>query len=220
MNTLIPLSNRRPLRSRGAGWAQGLARLLCRSRLSPNGISLLGLGFSLAGFAFLALSASLVASPFFLLAAAATIQLRLLCNLMDGLVAIEGGRRSSTGDLYNEAPDRLEDVLFLVGAGIAAAASQPWALILGFFAAIAAVGTAYIRVFGVSLGQPQNFCGPMAKPQRMFFLTIGCLGTFVERLMGAPDRILPLMLAIILAGSFLTIVRRLRRLTLQLKEQS
>ena len=42
------------------------------------------------------------------------MQLRLLCNMMDGLVAVEGGLKSKAGDLFNEAPDRIEDVILLV----------------------------------------------------------------------------------------------------------
>ena len=52
--------------------------------------------------------------------AAVCVQLRLLCNLLDGMVAIEGGKQSPTGMLYNEFPDRVADSLFLVALGYAA----------------------------------------------------------------------------------------------------
>lgn len=29
---------------------------------------------------------------------------RLLCNLLDGMVAVEGGKRSKSGELYNDVP--------------------------------------------------------------------------------------------------------------------
>ena len=41
-----------------------------------------------------------------LLLAAAGIQLRLLCNLLDGMLAVEEGFKSKTGDIYNDLPDR------------------------------------------------------------------------------------------------------------------
>jgi phosphatidylglycerophosphate synthase len=44
------------------------------------------------------------------------IQLRLLCNLLDGMVAIEGGFKTKTGEIFNELPDRLSDALILIGA--------------------------------------------------------------------------------------------------------
>ncbi len=53
-------------------------------------------------------------------------QLRLICNLLDGLVAVEGGRGGADGAFWNEVPDRVSDILFLGAAGVAA--GQPgWA---------------------------------------------------------------------------------------------
>lgn len=207
---------RRPLRSRETGWARGLARFLRRTPLTPNAISILGIVFSGIGFTCLALTVSRFDSPVLFLIAAGMVQLRLLCNLMDGLVAIEGGRRSPTGDLFNEAPDRMEDALFLAGAGIAAS-FHPWGLTLGWLSALAALATAYVRVLGVSLGADQDFSGPFAKPQRMFFLTVGCLGAFFEAVLRVPGRVLPFVLALIAAGSLLTLARRLARLHTNLK---
>ena len=45
------------------------------------------------------------------------IQARLICNLLDGLVAVEHGRGGPCGPLWNELPDRLADALFLIAAG-------------------------------------------------------------------------------------------------------
>ena len=46
---------------------------------------------------------------------------------------------------------------------------------LGWFGALAAALTAYVRVFGGSLGFAQDFRGPMAKQQRMAVLTAACV---------------------------------------------
>mgnify|MGYP002639207002 CR=1 FL=1 len=107
--------NRRPLRTRSAQWASLVAAWVGRKGVTPNVISVIGVGF-----------AALAAAIFLcwpgiwgLVAAACAIQLRLLCNMLDGMVAIEGGKKSSSGDLYNEFPDRLEDSLILVAAGYA-----------------------------------------------------------------------------------------------------
>jgi phosphatidylglycerophosphate synthase len=98
------------------------------------------------------------------------VQLRLLCNLLDGMVAVEGGRKSKVGALYNEVPDRIADSLFIVSLGYAIAV--PW---LGWFGALAAAVTAYIRVLGGTFDLAQDFRGPMAKQHRMAVLTLGCL---------------------------------------------
>ncbi len=49
------------------------------------------------------------------LLAACLIQLRLLANMFDGMVAIEQGRQSPLGELYNEIPDRVSDAFILIG---------------------------------------------------------------------------------------------------------
>jgi phosphatidylglycerophosphate synthase len=197
------IANRRPLKSRQTGWATALARLLLRMPLTPNAVSVMGIGFAAAGGACLVLAPQ---HPWLWLGAAAFIQLRLLANLMDGLVAVEGARKSPTGALFNEFPDRIEDSLLLVAAGYAAA--QP---VLGWVAALLAMGTAYVRALGASLGLPQDFCGPMAKQHRMALLTLGAMASLVAPVLAA-------VLAIICGGAAVTAVRRLLREARSLKE--
>jgi phosphatidylglycerophosphate synthase len=169
-------------------------------------------------------AASLIAVPHvanpprvaLLVAAAILIQLRLLANLMDGLVAIEGGRRTATGDLYNEIPDRVADVLILVGGGYATT-WLGWGDALGWAAATAAVLTAYARVLGGSLGATQHFVGPMAKPQRMAVLTAACLASVVEVRFDYSGRVLTVALCVVVAGSLLTFARRTRLTAMELR---
>src|SRR6478735_7939839 len=149
-------TGRRPLKSRETRWARVLAQALVARRVSPNAISVWGMVFATAGAAAL-LFRGLRAPDcwLLLLIGVGGIQLRLLCNLLDGMVAVEGGLKGKAGDLYNEAPDRYADVILLVAAGYAAAA--PW---LGWIASTFAVMTAYVRALGASLSQGQDFCGP------------------------------------------------------------
>ena len=86
------------------------------------------------------------------------------------MVAIEGGKQSPLGMLYNEFPDRIADSLLIVALGYVI--SLPW---IGWLGALAAMATAYIRVFGGALGLAQDFRGPMAKQHRMAVMTAGCL---------------------------------------------
>src|SRR5688572_18355485 len=118
----IDTSGRRPLKTRGWPFFQKLAAWLARTGVSPDAISLSSIIFGgLAGLALVTTSATegwQLRLCFF--AAAACIQLRLIANLLDGMVAVEGGKGGPTGDLWNEAPDRVADVMILTGAGYAA----------------------------------------------------------------------------------------------------
>jgi len=203
-------ANRRPLTSRSAGWARFLAGALARSGVAPNTISVISILFGIAGAYLLACYP--VGLP--LIAAAACAQLRLLCNLLDGMVAIEGKRQSATGALFNEIPDRVADTLFIVGLGYAVQAP-----VLGWFGALAAAVTAYIRVLGGSLGLPQDFRGPMAKQQRMAVLTGGCALGAVESYVNGTHWALTAAAWIIAAGSAVTCATRTVAIARRLKER-
>src|SRR5262245_35071406 len=197
--------SRRPLKSRQRGWAIALAGMLARAGVSPNAISLASIGFAaVAAAALLATpAAGTVFQVVLWVVAILGIQLRLLCNLLDGMVAVEGGRGSRSGEVFNDAPDRLADVLIIVAAPYAL--SWPaWGSLLGWVAAMLAVLTAYVRVLGRSLGLPQDFSGPMAKQHRMALLTAACLGSIVEGLsFGSRSWVLGVGLVVIAVGSLL-----------------
>ena len=200
-------ADRRPIKSRSFGWVRGLASALARAGVSPNGISIFGV--VLAGIAFAVLCATArgwIPAWAAFIVAALCVQGRLMCNLLDGLVAVEGGRKSKGGDLFNEIPDRVEDTLFLAGAGLACGH-----VTLGLLAALLAVFTAYVRAFGASLGQGQDFCGLLAKPQRMFFLTVGLFGAAAGSPCGFEENVLAWTLAFIAAGTAVTAGRRIVR---------
>jgi len=203
--------DRRPLKTRTRSTPAALAAALLKRGVRPNHVSLAGVAVALlAAGALVALphvSAPLQAA--LLVAAATAIQLRLLCNLLDGLLAVEGKLGSSTGELYNDVPDRFADVLILVAAGYAIA--WDWGGALGWAAAAAALLTAYVRVLGGALGARQHFLGPMAKPHRMAVLTAACLLSLVElAVTDFEGRLVALALIVILAGSLATFTRRLR----------
>ena len=198
-----PKANRRPLKSRSTGWAAAAARVVLRAGLTANQVSLLGIVVAALG-AWAIVEAP--GRPWLFLVGAVCIQLRLLANMLDGMVAVEGGRGGPTGAIWNEFPDRVEDSLFMIAAGYAAA--LPW---LGWLAALLAAVCAYVRLLGGTLGQPQDFGGPMAKPHRMAALTLGCAVALVW------PPALPVALGAIAAGTLLTIALRLVRLSKALR---
>jgi phosphatidylglycerophosphate synthase len=203
---------RRPVPARDTGWAHRTAPKLQRLGLTPNQISIASIIFAAVAAACFVASAHVGDGLriVLLLIAASMMPLRLLCNLFDGMLAVEGGMKSPVGGIYNELPDRFADMLFLVGAGYAVA-DFAWGAQLGWAAATFSIIVAYVRALGVTLGTPQYYDGPMAKPRRMHLLIAGCVLSIVEVFAGWPRGVvLAVALAMILIGEVLTIGNRLR----------
>ena len=200
---------RRPIRARDTKWAAAAARWLARIGFRPNQISLLSVVFAAGSGAclFFTRRVSDPTAACLFVGAAICIQFRLLCNLFDGMVAVEGGFRTKSGELYNELPDRFADALILVGASYSVSSSA-WLPTLGWAAAAFAVITAYVRALGASAGAKQYFLGPMAKQQRMAVMTAACLGTAVCFLMKKSFSLIPLALGVVVVGCAITIWRR------------
>lgn len=216
-------TDRRPLASRGVGLFQRMASWMARRGWSPNAISIASIVFAVGG------AVALVATVYVdggaqrgcWLAAAVLIQCRLLANMFDGMLAIESGKASPLGELYNEIPDRVSDPVVLVGIGYAADSSP----MLGYLAAVVALFVAYVRAMGDVAGAAQCFDGPMAKPQRMFVITLACLSCALAPASwqlryepygwGLPAA----ALLIIIVGGVLTAVRRLLRISSELRKR-
>jgi phosphatidylglycerophosphate synthase len=221
-------ANRRPIGQRDAGWARWAAAWLAREHASPDLISAGSVAASLlAGGLLLVAGGSQpiwLRAPLFL-AAAAFIQLRLVCNLLDGMVAVEHGRGSPFGPIWNELPDRVSDVLVLVCAGYAARLDGLlFSAAMGWTCAVLALSTAYIRELGRGLGFPADFSGPFAKQQRMAALTIAAVISAIEPLWGWRGQVLMVALAVIAVGTAFTAARRTltlgRRLAARTREQA
>jgi phosphatidylglycerophosphate synthase len=201
---------RRPIQARNTKWATAIARWLARIGLRPNQISLLSLLCgALAGIClFLSgQSSSRSISVVLLIGAAAFIQLRLLCNLFDGMVAVEGGFKTKSGEIFNELPDRFSDVFVFLGAGYSMPGNH-LVEALGWAACVSALLTAYVRALGGASGATQPFCGPMAKQHRMAIVTITCLIAAFARGMDWSLQIMTYVLLAIIAGCLITIFRR------------
>ena len=209
-------ANRRPIAARRLGPVNRLAGRLVAAGVRPNRISQASMGFAALAFGLFWIAA--VAGPggtaLCLLLAAVAIQGRLMCNLLDGMVAVEGGLSEPSGPFWNEAPDRVADPLILAGLGLAAGLPT-----VGLVCAILAVGTAYLRELGRAEGQAPDFGGPLAKPQRMALATGTALlaALCLALLSPAAARIvLQVGVWIMLAGTALTLVLRSRRLLVHL----
>jgi phosphatidylglycerophosphate synthase len=183
---MVAEENRRPIGQRNRGYAKYLTRVLAKAGVTPNFISFTSIVFaSLAGLSFYASALSRDGDRIMLLIGAALFcQLRLLANMLDGMVAVEAGKGGPDGPIWNELPDRFADIFILVGAGYGVAATGMFDATLGWAAAVAAVMTAYVREVVKSAGAPADFSGPMAKPHRMFWMTVAALASILDPQIG------------------------------------
>ncbi|MEL7497002.1 MAG: CDP-alcohol phosphatidyltransferase family protein [Planctomycetota bacterium] len=209
---------RRPINSRDTRWASLIADWLASTSLSANGISIIGmLAACFAGISFYGTSLTdgwLQRSLW--LTGGVLCQVRLLCNLFDGMVAIRRNAASAVGELYNEVPDRVSDVAVLVGLGFAAG-GEP---VAGLFASTTAVFVAYVRAMAVSIGAPNDFSGPLAKPQRMALVTLVAVWmTCSPATWQADFDWARWTLWLIAIGCLITALRRLRHAAIFLKKQ-
>ncbi|MDB6006829.1 MAG: hypothetical protein JWR15_3816 [Prosthecobacter sp.] len=198
-----------------AGW-------LARSGVTPNSISVLSAVFAAGAMACFMVAGDQSSTGGILsawLGALVCIQLRLVCNLMDGMVAVEGGKGSPVGAIFNDAPDRVADVLIMVGAGYSGAGDPGVVKLfhvipLGWCCAVTAVWTAYIRVLGASLTGKHDFRGPMAKQHRMAVLCGGLMIEMTQHLMGHERCGILIALTLIFVGGLWTCWKRLRTLAM------
>lgn len=190
-----------------------MSRWLAATSVTPNQISIASMAFAaLAGAAFWGVGHSDGALRVFLLVVAALgCQARLVCNLMDGLVAVEAGKQASDGPFWNEFPDRVADIMIIAGPGLAVGPPA-----LGWAAATMAVLAAYTRELGRTCGQGADYSGPMAKPQRMALVTGAAALACLEPLWDGEGGVLWAALWVLLLGTAATVVRRGARIVTQL----
>lgn len=149
--------------------------------------------------------------PWLLLVAPLFIYARLWMNMLDGMVAVSSGKAGRRGEILNELPDRVSDVLIFAAVAHSGWCRPP----LGYWAAIGALLTAYVGTLGQSVGARREFGGVMAKPNRMVVLHAGAWLTFgLLRTTGQPPAaaglsVLDWMCLLVLLGCVQTVAVRL-----------
>jgi phosphatidylglycerophosphate synthase len=160
--------------------------------------------------------------PWLLFVAPLFCYLRLWFNMLDGMVALASGKASGRGEILNDLPDRVSDVLIFAGV-----AHSGWMNpFLGYWAAIFALLTAYVGMFGQAVGVQREFSGVMSKPWRMVTLHLGAWVTLglLWWNNGAPSlanlTILDWSCVVVIAGCLQTMAVRLRRIMAALRAKS
>ncbi len=148
--------------------------------------------------------------------------LRLWFNMLDGMVALASGKASWRGEILNDLPDRISDILVFVGVAHSGLCSP----LAGYWAALMAVLTAYVGMFGQAVGVQREFSGLMSKPWRMVAVHLGAWTTFVLLLSKRSDARLGLLTVldwtslVVCLGCIQTMAIRLRRIMDALKRKA
>lgn len=224
MKTQFDPSDRRPLKLREIGWIRALAGRLAQAGVSPNTISIVGMiAPLLAGLLWAFTAGEPAFERIYWLCGVALACVRILTNNLDGLVAVEWGKATPVGPLYNEAPDRIADSALLIGAGYAHGGSVE----LGYLAAWMALFVSYVRILDRLAGAPSDFSGPMDKKGRTLVLLIasvymGVMPSAFYFSWGPGKRwgMMAAALLIVVVGGGYTAGKRLRRAAAHLRAQA
>lgn len=205
-------TSRRPIADRFRQTANAATKFCVRSGIHPDTISYLSIAAAFLAAVCFWISAHhrwlLIIAPLF-------CYLRLWFNMLDGMVAVAANKASRRGEILNDLPDRVSDIIIFAGVAHSGWMEPLW----GYWAAIFAVLTAYVGLFGQALGGQRQFGGTMSKPWRMVALHVGAWLTFL--LQRQPERfsILDLTCLIVIIGCIQTIVVRLKRITAGLQDR-
>jgi phosphatidylglycerophosphate synthase len=203
-------SSRRPIAGFFRLTAHGAVRVCISLGIHPDVVSYLsiaaaagaGISFWLSGkFAWL-----LIAAPLLCL-------LRLYFNMLDGMVALASGKASLRGEIVNELPDRVSDVLIFVGVAHSGL-TNPF---LAYWAAIMALMTAYVGTLGQAVTGRRRFEGMMSKQHRMMVLAAGSVAMFFCRSASGGLSILDWTLIATVLGCVETIAIRILKMLEELR---
>jgi phosphatidylglycerophosphate synthase len=148
--------------------------------------------------------------------------LRLWLNMLDGMVALASGKASPRGEILNDLPDRISDVLIFAGVAHSGL-NSPFA---AYWAAIFALLTAYVGTLGQAVGVQREFSGVMSKPWRMVALhagawvTVGLVYWREGQIRFAGLTVLDWTCLIVIVGCAQTICVRLSRIMRALRQKS
>ena len=161
-------------------------------------------------------------NPALLLSVPVLLLGRLLLNVLDGMVALAAGKASRSGEIVNELPDRISDVVIFVSVGHSGLCHP----LGGYWVAIFALLVAYVGTLGQAVGVQREFSGVMSKPWRMVLLhvgawvTLGCLWWGDGRIRYGGLTVLDWTHLGIIAGCVQTIWIRLARIMAALQAQA
>ena len=208
-------ASRRPIAGVFRGTAHAAVRVCVRFGVHPDAVSYGSIvAAGLAGLCFWRSQAM----PRLLLVGPLFCYVRLWLNMLDGMVALASGKAGRRGEIINDLPDRVSDVLIFAGVAHSGLCNP----ISGYWAALLALFTAYVGTLGQAVGARREYGGVMSKPWRMVTLHAGAWTTFAciqwrggDRHWG-PATILDWTCMAVIVGCVQTIAVRLKRIFAEL----
>jgi len=210
-------TSRRPIAAMFRRTAQLAVQLCVNLGIHPDAISYASIAFSATAAVCFWQSGQ---RPWLLIIGPLFCYVRLWLNMLDGMVALAAKKASLRGEILNDLPDRVSDVLIFVGVAHSGLCN-PFA---GYWVAIMALFTAYVGTLGQAVGTRREYGGVMSKPWRMVALHLGAWSTFASlqvrnELRWGRLTILDWTCLIIIAGCVQTVAIRLRRTFAALNEK-
>ena len=213
------LSSRRPIAEPFRRTARAVTQWCVRLGIHPDAISYLSIFAALAAAFCFWKSGN---APWLLIIAPLFCYLRLWFNMLDGMIAVSAAKASSRGEILNDLPDRVSDVMIFAGVAHSGLMNP----VVGYWAAIFALLTAYVGLFGQAIGVQREFSGLMSKPWRMVALHLGAWATFAYWRWNTGSiqsstnfTIFDWTCLLVIAGCLQTIIVRLKRIMVALEKR-
>jgi archaetidylinositol phosphate synthase len=111
---------------------------------------------------------------------------RMLLNTFDGVIAIQRGNLSLTGEIVNALPDRYSDAFVLAGVAISPLC-HTW---LGVAGMASVFLVSYTGMLGKALGVSWQHHGPLGKVERLIILMVFTLVQYIVLARGVTTQIL------------------------------
>lgn len=172
-----------------------VARVLSRTGVTPNALTVLGLLVSVA-------AAVLIAKGYFLVGGVVALFAGVF-DLLDGPLARISGKGTRFGALLDSTIDRLSEAVVIAGVMAYYVCHEgDWEILLAYTAFVGSVMVSYLRARSEGLGI-KNEVGIFTRAERVIVMSVGLMiGEWEERSV-------PVMLGVIAVLSFVTVVQRL-----------
>lgn len=166
-------ASRRPIAGVFRSTAHALVNVAVRAGIHPDVFSYLSIvAAGIAGVLFWQSSRH----PKFLILGVVFALIRLWLNMFDGMVAVAAGKSSKRGEIINDLPDRVSDIVIFIGM-----AHSGWCHRLpAYWVAISALLVAYVGITGQAVGVQREYSGIMSKPWRIALLSVGAVITSIQ----------------------------------------